>query len=352
MTVTSLKGEPGENRKPAIGVVIPSYKVRRHILNVISRIGPECTRIYVVDDCCPENTGDYVAEHCKDPRTVVLRNHENLGVGGAVMVGYRAALSDEMEIIVKIDGDGQMAPELLPNFVAPIVAGYADYTKGNRFFDLTQISKMPAVRLMGNAALSFMTKLSAGYWDIFDPTNGYTAIHADVARHLPLEKISKRYFFETDVLFRLNTIRAVVLDIPMDAFYGEETSNLRISNIFPEFLFKHSRNIVKRIFYNYFLRDLSIASLELVAGLIMVGFGVAFSLTHWIRSAAEGVSTPVGTIMLAVMPILLGAQFLLAFLGHDISATPRTSMYPRLARRTQFAVAKATGGTPNGAGTS
>src|SRR5690606_11392859 len=96
----------------------------------------------------------------------------NLGVGGAVMTGYLTALADGMDIIVKVDGDNQMDPALIPDFIAPILAGEADYTKGNRFFDLEEIRAMPKLRLFGNALLSFMTKLSAGYWDIFDPTNG------------------------------------------------------------------------------------------------------------------------------------------------------------------------------------
>ncbi|MEX5669547.1 glycosyltransferase family 2 protein, partial [Pseudomonas neuropathica] len=87
----------------------------------------------------------------------------------AVMSGYRAAIEDEMEIIVKVDGDGQMDPSLIPHFIEPIVSGQADYTKGNRFFDLESVRSMPKMRLFGNAVLSFMTKMSSGYWDLFDP---------------------------------------------------------------------------------------------------------------------------------------------------------------------------------------
>lgn len=177
-----------------IAVVIPSYKVVGHILNVINTIGPEVCRVYIVDDCCPDGTGAFVQANAKDDRVVVIYHKENQGVGGAVTTGYKAAIEDGMDIIVKVDGDGQMDPSLIPDFVAPIIDGEADYTKGNRFFDLEGIHAMPKVRLFGNAALSFMTKISSGYWDLFDPTNGYTAIHRDVARHLPLNKISRRYF--------------------------------------------------------------------------------------------------------------------------------------------------------------
>lgn len=306
-----------------IAVIIPAYKVRAHILDVLQGIGTEVARIYVVDDACPEHSGEYAESHCSDTRLVLIRNDINLGVGGAVMAGYRAALADGMDVMVKIDGDGQMDPRLIPAFVAPILRGQADYTKGNRFFDLEQIKNMPKIRLFGNAVLSFMTKLSSGYWDLFDPTNGYTAIHRTVASHLPWQKISQRYFFETDILFRLNTLRAVVIDIPMDAKYGEEVSNLKISKILGEFSIKHSRNFCKRIFYNYYLRDMSLASLELPLGLIFLSGGGGFGLMHWITATQTGMPTTAGTVMLAALPMILGIQLLLAFLGFDISSVPR-----------------------------
>lgn len=308
--------------KPSIAVVIPSYKVCGHILGVIDQIGSEVDRIYVVDDCCPDNSGAFVESTCKDSRVTVIRHRENQGVGGAVITGYRAAFADGMDIIVKIDGDGQMDPGLIPDFVVPIAAGEADYTKGNRFFDLEKIRAMPAVRLFGNAALSFMTKLSSGYWTLFDPTNGYTAIHRDVVQHLPFDKISRRYFFESDMLFRLNTLRAVVVDVPMDAKYGDETSNLKISRIIGEFLLKHIRNFIKRIFYNYYLRDMSLASIELPIGLLMVLLGGVYGSYAWLNSISSGHSSSAGTVMLSALPVIIGLQLILAFLGHDISAAP------------------------------
>ncbi len=308
---------------PIIAVVIPCFRVTQHILTVIEHIGAEVLVIYVVDDCCPDGSGDFVEQHCHDKRVVVLRNKQNLGVGGAVMAGYQAAIDAGVDIIVKVDGDGQMDPCLIPSFVAPIVCGEADYTKGNRFFDLEEILTMPKMRLFGNATLSFMTKLSSGYWNLFDPTNGYTAIHRDVARHLPFKKISCRYFFETDMLFRLNTLRAVVVDVPMDAKYGDEVSHLKISNIVGEFFVKHVINFLKRIFYNYYLRDMSLASIELPIGIFMLLFGGIHGILHWSQSLQSGIPTPAGTVMLSAMPIILGTQFILAFIGYDIASVPK-----------------------------
>lgn len=319
---------PMTTNHPRVAVVVPCFRTKRHVLEVLAAIpAAAVASIHVVDDACPEGTGRHVQAHCDDPRVRVHFNEQNLGVGGTVLRGYAEALACGAEIIVKIDGDGQMDPALLPSFAGPIIHGEADYTKGNRFFDLDSIGQMPPLRLFGNAVLSFMAKLSTGYWDIFDPNNGYTAIHADVARRLPTQKISKRYFFESDLLFRLNILRAVVIDVPMDAQYGDEISNLRISHVTGEFLVKHTRNWLKRIFYNFFLRDLSVASLQLVAGVGLVVAGSLYGGYHWLASIQSGVPTAAGTVMLSALPIILGLQFVLGFLSYDIASVPRRPLH-------------------------
>lgn len=186
---------------------------------------------------------------------------------------------------------------------------------------------MPPLRLFGNAVLSLMTKLSSGYWDLFDPTNGFTAIHADAARHLPFGKISRRYFFETDMLFRLNIINAVVVDVPMDASYGDEVSNLKVSKIVTEFAAKHVRNFFKRLFYNYYLRNMSLASIELPLGVALLLWGGIYGCVHWLQSARAGMPTAPGTVMLSALPVLMGVQLILAFLAHDIASVPRRAMH-------------------------
>ena len=314
-----------------VAVVIPCYNVTAHVLGVLAGIGADVSRIYCVDDACPEGSGDLVERECRDPRVTVLRHDRNQGVGGAVMTGYRRAVEDGAKVIVKLDGDGQMDPSLIGAFVGPIMAGEADYTKGNRFYDLKQIRQMPGVRIFGNAVLSLMTKLSTGYWGVFDPTNGYTAIHGSVARLLPCEKISHRYFFESDMLFRLGILRAVVVDIPMDARYGSEQSGLKIHRIVGEFALKHLRNLSKRFVYSYVLRDLPLASLELIAGAALLLFGCAFGGWQWWLSATTGVNASAGTVMIPTMSILVGLQLVLAFLAYDIATTPRQPLQRLLA---------------------
>jgi glycosyltransferase involved in cell wall biosynthesis len=305
-----------------IAVVVPAYKVAEHIADVLRQIGPEVTHIFVVDDACPENSGKS-ASNLKDKRVKVLTHSVNQGVGGAVVTGYRAALEAGVDVVVKLDGDGQMDPALISELVEPIFAGKADYTKGNRFDSLTGLRQMPGVRVFGNGALSLMAKVSSGYWNITDPTNGFTAIHRDVLKALPLDMISKRFFFESDMLFRLSLVRAVVWDMPMEARYGNEKSNLSVLRALVEFPRKHFVNFHKRLFYNYYLRDMTAASLELPLGAALGWFGLIFGVLKFSESLESGVAATAGTVMLSAVPLILGFQLVLAFLSADIAAVPK-----------------------------
>lgn len=311
---------------PVIAVVVPCFRVRNTIVRILAGIGPEVTYIFVVDDACPEDSGGLVCATCSDPRVTVLRHDRNQGVGGATITGYRAAMQTDATIVVKLDGDGQADPALIAAIANPISRGWADYVKGNRFFSPDDLVEMPRKRLVGNAMLSLMTKLSSGYWSVMDPTNGFTAVSTRVLQLLPLHKVSRRYFFESDMLFRLNTIRAVVQDFPMRACYGGEVSNLRIRQVWPSFLAGHANNTVRRIVYGYFLRGFSIASVELALSFPLVIFGTLYGVQQWMAHAALNIVTPAGTVMLAALPIILGVQFLLAFLSHDIFAEPRVPL--------------------------
>ena len=313
-----------------IAVAIPCYKVTQHVLGVIDAIGPEVHAIYAVDDACPEGSGRHIEEHCRDPRVRVLRNPENRGVGGAIVTAYKAAIEDGMDIVVKIDGDGQMNPALLPQFVRPLLQDRADYTKGNRFFRPESVHGMPPVRLFGNAVLSFLTKLSCGYWNVMDPTNGYTAVRTSVLAELPLDKLERRYFFETDMLFRLNTLRAVVKDVPMDSIYADEESNLKVGKVLPEFLRKHLSRLCRRYFYSYLLRDFNVGSLYSISGVLLVIGGTAFGIAHWLDSTLTHNPATSGTVMLAALPVLIGIQFLIAFLHYDVSNVPTEPLSPSL----------------------
>ena len=309
-----------DNKK--IGVVIPCFKVISHIDSVIRKMPDFVDIIYIIDDKCPENTGEYVKDNLQDSRISIIFHKDNQGVGGAVISGYKKAIEDKIDIVIKIDGDDQMDPSLIQYFIKPILKENADYTKGNRFFNFSDASDMPKIRLFGNLGLSFLTKLSSGYWAIFDPTNGYTAINKNILFRLPLDKISKRYFFESDILFRLGIAQAKVVDIPMKAVYGDEVSNLKISKIFIPFLKGNLKNFFKRIFYRYFLQDFNVASLELIFGFLFTIFGSVFGLYNWI-SNYNVTETPTGTIIISALSILIGVYLFLSFLSYDVQSYPK-----------------------------
>ena len=247
-------------------------------------------------------------------------------MGGAVTTGYARALELGADIVVKIDGDGQMDPADLADLVAPLRAGRADYAKGNRFYELGYLESMPAQRVLGNAALSFLTKLSTGYWSIFDPTNGYTAIHVAALRRLRLQRLEPRYFFESDMLFRLGLMRAVVLEVPLRAHYGDETSHLNAWRVLPGFAAKHLRNTLKRLVYGYLLRDFHVASLEWLIGPLLLAFGLVYGGWNWIAHTDAGTAAPTGTVVLAALSTIVGLQLLLSALQFDINNQPRVPL--------------------------
>lgn len=306
-----------------IAVVIPCYDVEDSIEGVLRLIGPEVSAIYCVDDASSDGTAEAVRRRgAEDPRVVLVPRERNGGVGAATVTGMSVALERGWTVIVKIDADGQMDPGAIPEFAAPIVAGTADYVKGNRFFSLETLRGMPWRRIVGNAGVSFLSKASTGYWHLFDPTNGFTAIHADVARALPLSKLHPRYFFETDLLFRLNTIRARVVELPIPSTYGLEHSHLsEVGSLFT-FPLLHLRNTLKRLVYGYFLRNFSLASLSLVVGVLLIAAGGGFGLVRWWQSIESGQPATAGTVMLAALPFLVGVQLVLSFLAYDMSMIP------------------------------
>jgi glycosyltransferase involved in cell wall biosynthesis len=309
---------PNVKKKERIFVVIPSFRTRAKIVNVIASIGSEVSGIIVVDDLCPELSGQHVIQNTKDERVKVIFNESNLGVGGSTIRGYQEALKRGAEVVVKLDGDGQMNPSRIREIVAPILSGQADYVKGNRFWSIAHVKQMPKVRLIGNMALSFFAKASTGYWNLFDPNNGYTAISSNALRALPLEQIDRRYFFESDMLFHLNLMGARVEQVSMEAIYDDEQSSLKVYKIFFEFLCKHLRNTFKRIGYTYFLRDFSFASINLVFGGSLLIFSMIRGLSAWVMNGKNGVPTELGTQFLVAITFISGLQMFLSFINEDV----------------------------------
>ena len=305
-----------------IFVVIPIYNESRHISDVLKQIPEEVQQIVIVDDCSEDNSSEIVLAE-KDERIKLIRHEKNIGVGGAMVTGYKYSLKAGADIVVKIDGDGQMDPAEIPRVVSPIRNGEADYTKGFRFYNLENIRQMPIIRLIGNIILSFLAKITSGYWNIFDPTNGYTAIHRVALSRINLNGLNQGYFFETDMLARLYRIHAVVHDVQISNRYGSEVSKLNPLHISLKFPYLLTKAFVKRILWRYIVADFTPVSLFILLGFPMFLYGAGFGLYSWVVNAKAGIATPLGTIMLAVVPLFFGFQFLLQSLVLDINSTPK-----------------------------
>jgi len=307
-----------------IAVVVPAYKVEDQVEEVLRSIPRFVRHIIVVDDASPDTTGSIVERLAReDSRIQLLRHSRNQGVGGAMVTGYRQALELGAQVVVKVDGDGQMPLEYLPNLIIPLVEGSADYTKGNRFRDFTALRRMPAIRRIGNMVLSFLAKAATGYWTVFDPTNGFVGIRGDVLSQLPLDRIHRSYFFETSMLSNLYLLGAVVRDIRMPARYGGEKSSLSVARVSVEFPFRLAACFCRRLVLRNFLYDFTLESLYLLAGIPLLMAGMLWGGYNWVRYAMLGVGAPTGTVVIPTMLILLGFQLLLAAAGLDVQSVPK-----------------------------
>jgi dolichol-phosphate mannosyltransferase len=307
-----------------IAAVIPAYNVERDIRSVLGGLPDYIKHIIVVNDASPDSSGELVAAAAKEDRRITLITHtQNQGVGGAMVSGFRKALELGAQVIIKLDGDGQMDPAHIPALIKPLIQGKADYVKGNRFRDFQSLGQMPLIRRLGNLGLSFLTKAATGYWGIFDPTNGFFAVRAEILAQLPLDKIDHGYYFETSMLANLYLLGALVMDVPVPARYGNETSNLSIRRTLIEFPLKLLGTFLQRILLKYYIYDFSMMSLYLMVGIPLLLFGGIFGATKWIQYASRNIPAPTGTVMLPTLCVILGIQILLSAIEIDMNSTPR-----------------------------
>jgi glycosyltransferase involved in cell wall biosynthesis len=303
--------------------VIPCYRVEREIQSVLEAVPGYIKHIVVVDDASSDSTADRVSAAAeRDGRIVLIRHPSNRGVGGAMVTGFRKALELGAQVIVKIDGDGQMDMIHLPGLLQPLIEGRADYTKGNRFRDFKSLQQMPFIRRIGNMGLAFLAKAATGYWHTFDPTNGFNAIRAGVLAQLSLEDLDRTYYFETSMLANLYLIGAVVKDVPMPARYQGEVSNLLVHRILFQFPPRLFTTWIRRLVLKNFIYDFSMASVYLLTGLPLLLFGLIFGIYKWIQYASAGIPAPTGTVMLPTLSVLLGIQLLLSAIEIDLRSVP------------------------------
>jgi len=308
-----------------ISVVIPCYNVSRHIEDVIKKLPSEVNWIISVNDCSKDDTEKILSRLAEENKKVVFINHQtNQGVGGALITGFNKSIELNSDITIKIDGDDQMDTSYIPALIKPIIENKADYSKGNRFRDFKALRQMPVLRRFGNLGLSFMIKAASGYWNIFDPNNGFVAISNEMLKTIDLNKIRKRYFFESSMLIELYHADAVIQEIPMKARYGDEVSNLSLTRTLFGFPPKLLKAFIRRIILKYFLFDFNIASLYLLFGVPLFLLGVIYGIVNYIEYGSSHTPAPTGTVVIPTLLIIMGFQLLLSATSYDVSNYPKS----------------------------
>ncbi len=318
-------------------VILPAYNEGLHVATVVSRIPDWVDGIVIVDDASTDDTLA-VAESLEDGRVRVCHHEKNLGVGGAMVTGFRAALDGDYDVVIKMDADDQMDATELPTLVRPIELGMAEYVKGNRFRRTGRPSAMPAARWFGNVVLSFLTKIASGYWHVFDPQCGFIAITVPTLRRLKLDGIARDYFFENDMLIRLNVVDARVVDVATSSLYGSEVSSVRIGRVSWTFPPRLLRGFIWRFVRRHLMNDFGLIGFLAIVGTLFTLFGGVFGLYNWVLSASRGVPTTTGTVMIAVVPLILGIQMMLQALSLEVQTSAgaaETREYARAGARTR-----------------
>jgi glycosyltransferase involved in cell wall biosynthesis len=313
--------EPLMYKDMTVAVVVPSHNEERLVGRVIKTCPDYVDHIVVVDDASEDGTSD-AARAMADPRVEVLRLAENQGVGGAIAAGHRRVLELGADVSVVMAGDAQMDPAHLPALLDPIAEGEAQFTKANRFYAYGSFAGMPRHRVFGNVLMSFMTKAASGYWGLFDPLNGYTAVHRQALERVDFDFVAQRYDFENDFLIHLNILRVPARDVPIPALYGDEVSGIRIGRVGWAMLAKLWRGFWRRIWRKYVLQSFSPVALLLFSGLALLGLGLAVGVFVVVNTLGPPVASA-GTVLLSVGPLLSGLHLLISAMVLDIQEGTR-----------------------------
>ena len=238
----------------SVAVVVPAYNEEPLIASTVSTIPDFVDRIIVVDDASTDATVEKVK--AADPRVDLIEHERNQGVGAAIVTGYKRAIAEEIEITAVMAADGQMDPDDLEALVQGIVSDQVDYAKANRLFTGQAWELIPRTRYLGNAVLSFLTKIASGYWHVADSQSGYTAVNLETLKLLDLDRVYKRYGFPNDLLVHLNVWNRRVRDYPSRPIYGVgERSGIRLRHVVPKISWLLTKGFFWRMKEKYIIRD-------------------------------------------------------------------------------------------------
>lgn len=311
-------------KKCKVAVSVPAYNEEKHIKKTLETIPSFVDLIVVADDRSSDKTVEQILQcRSRDKRIHLITSKENTGLGDTVVKAHTYAFGKKAQIAVVMAGDNQMDPAFLPPLLDAVIAGNCDYAKGNRFFHRRDLEKMPLFRIIGNVFLTFLSKFCTGYWSIADPINGYTALRIEAFKKIDVSKIASRYGFEPSLLIELALINARVKDVFIPARYGSEKSKVNLLTDPFKVMKAFVGGYFRRIFFKYMLYDFHPIALFYGAGFMSVFTGFVFGLFIAFNSfILQKISTP-ATVMLFVVPFLLGVQLILQAIVLDIQNEPK-----------------------------
>ncbi len=308
----------------SIGVVMPAFNEEALLGQTLCGVPAFVDRIIVVDDGSTDRTLAVAQERQRvDPRIHIVHHEINRGLGQSLIDGYLAARRLDLDVVATMDGDGQMAPEDLIRVLRPVVTGEADYCKGNRLLHRDVATTMPTYRLLGNAVLTFLSKFATGYWPLMDPQCAYAAVSRRALAAIPIERMTKGYGYNADILNMLNVYNFRVAMVEVKPLYGQERSKIRLHRYVVRVSLLLARLFFRRLIRKYLVRNFNPLCLSYICGLLLLTFGslplgimlLTFYLRYW-RDPAIGF--PHTTLMCLMFTTIAGLQILLSAIQYDM----------------------------------
>jgi glycosyltransferase involved in cell wall biosynthesis len=301
-----------------VAVVVPAYQEETLVASTVASIPAFVDRIFVVDDA----SSDATAERARsaDGRVEVTTHERNEGVGAAIVTGYRRAIAEEIDVTCVMAADGQMDPDDLETLVRAIASDECDYAKANRLVSGQAWQLIPRTRYLGNAMLSFLTKIASGYWHVADSQSGYTAVNLETLKMLDLERIYRRYGFPNDMLVHLNVWNRRVRDYPSRPIYGVgERSGIRLRRVVPRISWLLLKGFFWRMGQKYIIRDFHPLVLFYSLGMLLLFSGFLLGLVE-VGLRIAGNEIPFATVVLVALLVISGLQLLLFAMWFDMES--------------------------------
>jgi len=304
-----------------IAVVIPAYNEQELIQETLNGIPDLVDGIYVVDDCSTDMTRNKISGFSNERISLICHN-KNMGVGAAIKTGYTVAYDAGFDIIVVMAGDNQMDPRYITNLVDPLINNECDYTKGNRLLSKAARKQMPKFRIFGNSMLSFLTKVSSGFWDIVDPQNGYTAVTRQSLDILPLSEVYSGYGYPNDLLIKMSTYNLRVKDVVIPARYGLEKSKIFL----PSYILHVSKllvfGFVGRLWEKYVLQSLHPLIFFYLMSFLLIPLGLISGIyILYLRIVVGGITA--ASVLLPVFLLTMGVHSLFFAMFFDMQNTKK-----------------------------